>query len=654
MPNDTQPAPPRNPGAARAEAALLIADGWRVWPISRTRLTPARAGFARADGPDVCATEDEFTDDTEVGVLCGPCPAAGLGARFVCVDYDGPVPDLARVGASGAPTLTSKYGAHAWYRIPPGVTGFRQTQRLRSGVAPGGQAWAVDTRDFGGYARETKNGEPLWDDAAGVAGAGWPRDLSQAEVDDLFGPAAAPAPARATPYQPPARVTAPSQASVASFVLRVVANPEATNACFGAVGSCLAAWGWENDAIAAALEAWFAGVAAAGLPGRHLASALRAADTRRSGAGLVPGFPKLAELGVVFEADAPAGGASSAEELWALIDAEPTTPDTAPGPADESPWRWRTGVEIAAWDPPPIPWLSEELCLAPGAPGLITGYGGTGKTTFVQHLALCVVSGAKLLDQHEVRHGAVTHLDYEQGADLTMRRYLDLGLSDLPTEAQARLRFASFPSTKLTDDEALAALLYAARGQALLIVDSLVAATSLDDENAAAARKPLDMLGQVSELTGCVVLVIHHSKKDRSNGRVSARGSSAITDAVSVHITYERPDEDGAGAPVTLALEKVRNIMPKRAFVEAIRVTLDGAGRLRQLTDTDERSRLAGLKSDAETAFREGFKGTITTLAKELSKRRGDVSTVVAWLIEERQIQREAKTGTLKYIETEY
>lgn len=581
----------------KTEAARLLALGYRVWPIDRTTKRPTRAGFARANGPDVTASADDFDDARhEVGVLTGPCPAAGPGASYVVVDYDGPVPTDVRVG--GAPTLTSKNGAHAWYRVPPGVTGFRQTQGVRRGGAGDG-AWAVDTRAFGGYARETTNGVPLWD-----PGPTTPRDLTQAEVDALFGPASA----TATAPAPSARHAVPSTASIASFVHRVVANPDGTNAAFGAVGSALAAWGWADDAIAAALNAWFAGAAGAGLPGRHLDSAIRAAQTRRAG-GVVPGFPRLAELGVAWAPAAPTG----ADDVWAVLDA-------ADAAADDG---WEYGDAIAAWDPPPIAWVCRGLALAPGAPVLLTGYGGTGKTTFAQSLALSVASGEPFLSQYAVQRGAVTHLDYEQGRDLTRRRYQQLGVGELPYDAQRRLRFRAMPPLKLTDDGAYDALVAIARDQTLVLIDSYVAASALDDENGADARRPLDVLTRVSEATGAAVLVIHHSKKDRANGRTSARGSSAITDATSAHWTFERDDSAPLGSPATLHAQKVRHFLDPRetGTLDGTAIGLDVDGRPRVIGDAGaiaERAALTLAERVVEHLALHGAVASATALRREL------------------------------------
>jgi hypothetical protein len=72
-------------------------------------------------------------------------------------------------------------------------------------------------------------------------------------------------------------------------------------------------------------------------------------------------------------------------------------------------------------------------------------------------------------------------------------------------------------------------------GRDLLIVDSLRAATHGRDENDSGIRDVLDMLGDLSEETGCRAIVIHHARKPSDGapegGRYSIRGSGAIFDA---------------------------------------------------------------------------------------------------------------------------
>ncbi len=597
----------------RDEAAALIADGFRVWPISRGTKTPARAGFKREHGP-VCASVDEFTEATEVGVLCGPCTAAGPGARFVCLDYDGPVPAEHRVG--GEPTLTSKNGAHEWYRVPAEVTGFRQSQRVRRG-----DGWAVDTRDFGGYAIETKNGEALWDD--GVPSL--PRDITQAEVNALFPPPPAVAPA-APPATGP-RV-APTQSWVNAFVARVLGRPEGTNDCFGAAGSVLAASGWTNDEIALALDTWFGDYPL----GRHRTSALSAADKRRAGIEPVPGFPKLAELGIPWVVDAPAE--IGAEEILALLAEEDAN---AGAQSDSGPFHFITAEAIATEPVPDPNWLCEALVLAPGAPALISGYGGSGKTTFVQHLAICAAQGELLLGHYPVRRTEVVHIDQEQGAQLTRRRYQRLGLNRC-----AQLRLSCLPQWSLADTraEARSAFIRAVPRNGLVIIDSFLASCGpfLDGdggENASSSRAPLDFLTELSEATGSVFLVVHHSRKDRSDPMTSARGSSAINDAVGLHLTYEKTDQ--AKKP-KLTRGKTRFEAPPGAIEEELEVSMvaqpdrgRGAYTLSAVSHTDaQAARTLSLCDDIRVAVASGLSvRSVKEMCRELHRREDDVRDAI-------------------------
>lgn len=363
-------------------------------------------------------------------------------------------------------------------------------------------------------------------------------------------------------WGPPASRRAPSAASTNALVTRWLSNPQGTNRLAGATGACLAEWGWTDDDIRGYVETW---VGAADTKWRkHADDAVRAARRRRAGDRIV-GFPTLAaELGTDFRPEAPDGG-----DVWVALDA-----DADAGAADG----WTYGDTIAAWEPPPVAWVCEGLCLAPGAPGVITGYGGTGKTSLVQALAIAVAAGTPLLGW-PVRGGRVTHLDYEQGADLTQRRYIEQGLRELPVDAQQRLRFRAFPALRLTDQHAEKAIAAAASGQTLLIIDSLVAGCDFEDENAAAVRAPLDMLNRVSAATGAAVLVVHHSPKNRDNRRLSARGSSAITDAASVHISYERVEDNDPAAGARIELAKVRHLRPANTM-HGVVIRQEPTGRL--------------------------------------------------------------------------
>lgn len=188
----------------------------------------------------------------------------------------------------------------------------------------------------------------------------------------------------------------------------------------------------------------------------------------------------------------------------------------------------------------PIPWVVEDLSLAAGAPGILGGYGGRGKSWFAQGLALCVATGEPF-GTIRVKRGKVVYLDYEQGSRLTFQRFqqLALGLGKGPTDLTETLATHIMPTFRLNSDGAETKMAKLVEGAALCIIDSLSACVTGIDENTSAMRDPLDMLTRVSELTGCAFLVLHHTRKPPENPSVkvdkemSLRGSSGIHAACS-------------------------------------------------------------------------------------------------------------------------
>ncbi len=373
-------------------------------------------------------------------------------------------------------------------------------------------------------------------------------------------PAEAPAPAQPQP-RPRAGRLAPSPRAINALVTRWLSNPDGTNRLAGATGACLAEWGWTDAEVEAFLAAW---LHADPRLTKHTDDALRGAAKRRAGDRIV-GFPTLvAELGGEWAAES----ADAVDISAVLLEAA----GAAEAPRSDSPFKLVSASAAAAYELKSVQWLSEQLVMAPGAPSLITGYGGSGKTTFVQHLALAVATaGGKLLGRHPLRHGPVVHIDHEQGLDLTVRRYRSQGLT-----GAEQLDFCSFPPWALGDATPASRehFVRLCRGRALVIIDSFLASCAGHiDENSSDTREPLDFLGQVSDATGAVILVIHHSKKDRSEAMTSARGTSAITDAVSLHLTYEKKELTPGELP-TLKIGKTRHEPPPGAFVQAVRVAM--------------------------------------------------------------------------------
>lgn len=206
----------------------------------------------------------------------------------------------------------------------------------------------------------------------------------------------------------------------------------------------------------------------------------------------------------------------------------------------------------------PVPWVCRDLCIGPGRPTLIAGYGFSGKTLAMQAMLLAVAAGERVWGQFFARQGRVLHLDYEQGRHATNRRYQRLlyasGLQ--PAQLDRNLQVEYFPEVYLTDPSAEEELVIACEGVSLCLIDSFRAAAPSADENASEVRVFLDKLTRVSERTGCSFIVIHHAGKgnpDRDK-RETARGSSAIFDACG---TVLRLSAKAAYEPVLVELVKV-------------------------------------------------------------------------------------------------
>jgi hypothetical protein len=189
---------------------------------------------------------------------------------------------------------------------------------------------------------------------------------------------------------------------------------------------------------------------------------------------------------------------------------------------------------------PELEYLLREIGMPAGgsAPDLVAGYGYSGKTLALQSMALSLAAGVKVWGAYDVRDPRrVVHVDLEQGGRLTTRRYqrlaraMGVDLASLGHALAVAIMPAGLTLTGACRDRWRSIL----EGRDLAIVDSLRAATGGQDENSSDIRAGLDMLGSLSNETGCRVVVIHHARKpteDGAGGRYAIRGSGAIYEGV--------------------------------------------------------------------------------------------------------------------------
>jgi RecA-family ATPase len=171
-----------------------------------------------------------------------------------------------------------------------------------------------------------------------------------------------------------------------------------------------------------------------------------------------------------------------------------------------------------------------------------------------------------------------------------------------------------------------------AKQAALIVLDSFAAASGAIDENTTAARASIDELHKIAEVTGCVILVVHHSAKSRGKAtgidlREALRGSSAIFDAADTVLVCTLRDPN-AGAeyvrvtntknrfgqrlpPVTVKLTKVDGTIDGERFLLVDDASLDAEAKKEQDRDLDQRviAFIQEHRNCSKRDVREGVKG---------------------------------------------
>jgi hypothetical protein len=300
---------------------------------------------------------------------------------------------------------------------------------------------------------------------------------------------------------------------------------------------------------------------------------------------------------------------------------------------DSARWPRREARDLLA-PLPPMNWLVEALDFAPGGPpAMIAGYGYSGKTAAAQALAIAVAGGVPLWGRWPVRRGRVLHLDYEQGFRLTAERYQRLArAADLTVEdLRGRLEVVCYPPTYIDGTGAEDAFARELDGHDLVIVDSFRAAAPSTDENDSMARLPLDMLARVSERSGCLALVLHHSRKpqhERGSSHLDTRGSSALFDALSAELMFSA----AKGQPTRVELVKAkwtgRQLAPFVLRIEDVSDGADPRGGMRVTVEdadaADEKARQTELDAVTSVVLEvvRANPGTNTRTVCELAHRR--------------------------------
>jgi hypothetical protein len=208
-------------------------------------------------------------------------------------------------------------------------------------------------------------------------------------------------------------------------------------------------------------------------------------------------------------------------------------------------------LPISFFDPNEEPAALEYVwaCFAPGKVNAIVAFAYTGKTPFALALGLCIAQGAPFLGQ-PTKQRKVLYVAHE-GQRNARRKAARLarGLGSSLAELADSFEIGSAPSGVLTP-EYVAALGEActASGVGVLVIDTY--GSALDpaiDRNSAAFSAQLKQLGDISEASGIVVIVLMHERKAAPGKTPDLQlidGHNSAAGALQGAISLSRPKPD--------------------------------------------------------------------------------------------------------------
>ena len=236
----------------------------------------------------------------------------------------------------------------------------------------------------------------------------------------------------------------------------------------------------------------------------------------------------------------------------------------------ETPDRLKVLTADQLWEPLPEPvWVVKD-CIREASICELIAFGGSAKTWLAVDCAISVAAGIPWVERFEVTQGRVLLVDYENG-NYELRRRLQAvsrarGLGKVPN-----INAIITPPFYLQNDATEEVLLNLLAPYALVVVDTLRAASPGVDENDSNIRTGIDMLRRVAEQTNTAFLILAHAKKGANekgfDPREAGRGSGAIYDAADniFKVTYVK------GRPQTVEQTKAR--MGK--YIPTFEITVD-------------------------------------------------------------------------------
>lgn len=178
--------------------------------------------------------------------------------------------------------------------------------------------------------------------------------------------------------------------------------------------------------------------------------------------------------------------------------------------------------------------IGPPFMFARGQVGLIAAPTGLGKTTIMAALGLYVTQGVPILGA-DVRKGRTLFLDFERVQETVRRAVIEFGKT-LDIDPDHEPFHYVQPNWSLQDEWVVPQLIEEVRdgAYAVVIIDNLETALSLDSNEGQEARDAMDLFRRIAKETGTAVVLIDHTPK--TNGSTPTGSTKKMDFARPVHV----------------------------------------------------------------------------------------------------------------------
>lgn len=323
---------------------------------------------------------------------------------------------------------------------------------------------------------------------------------------------------------------------------------------------------------------------------------------------------------------------------------------------------WISGASLAEPEPP-ASYLLPALGLTDGSgpPHMFAGRGESGKTLLCQDLLLSLAAGRHAWGAYEpARAFRVAHIDLEQGRRLTKTRYQRLARARGFELADVPLDIACFPKDMRLDASQVGRWTDAMGDHDVILIDSLRVAMRGFDENSSEFREGLDLLGQISEVTRCRALVIHHLRKSSKEAsdflEEMIRGSAAIYEALDCCFILRKSEGEDVSVHQKKAREHGEHCDPFSFHVSnvdgpsgprwGVRISIAGMEKVEEQRASAATERLAKEQGAAKVRVLIGLQRHPDSTCEDLAQRIGMRPAAVRLALRDLSMSDPPKVGT--------